>query len=69
MKSSSSSSRPPRAAGVGRMGFTCRKFKSVQDSTRESRRYGQHKSQEGVVGQQTVGEESCKRVKGQEGWA
>ena len=67
MKSSSSSSRPPRAAGVGRMNFTCRKFKSVQHSTRESRRYGLHKSQEGVVGRHTVGEESDKRVKGQQG--
>ena len=49
------------------MNFTCRNFKSVQHSTRESRRYGQHKSQEGVVGQHTVGEESGKRVKAQEG--
>ena len=49
------------------MKLTCRKFKSVQHSTRESRRYGQHKSQEGVVGQHTVGEESGKRVRGQEG--
>ena len=65
--SSSSSSRPPRAAGVGRKNFTCRKFKSVQHSTRESRRYGQQKSQEGVVGQHTVGEKSGKKVKGQEG--
>ena len=67
MKSSSSSSRPPRAVGVGRMSFTCRKFKSVRHSNRESRRYGKHKSQEGVVGQHTVGEESGKRVKGQDG--
>ena len=49
------------------MSFTCRKFKSVQHSTRENRRYEQHNSQEGVVGQRTVGEESGKRVKGQEG--
>ena len=68
MKSSSSSRRPPRAAGVGRMNLTWRKFNSLQHSTRESRRYGQHKSQEGVVvGQHTVGEESGKRVKVQEG--
>ena len=39
----------------------------MQHSNRESRRYGQHKSQEGVVGQHTVGEESGKTVKGQEG--
>ena len=67
MKSSSSSSRPRRAAGVGRVNFTCRKFKSVQHSTQKSRRYGQHNSQEGVVEQHTVGEESGKRVKGRKG--
>ena len=39
----------------------------MQHSTRESRRYRQHKSQEGVVGQHAVGEESGKRVKGQDG--
>ena len=39
----------------------------MQHSTRESRKYGQHKSQEGVVGQHTVGEESGKRLKRQEG--
>ena len=49
------------------MNFKCRKFKSVQHSTRERRRHGQHKSQDGVVGQHTVEEESGKRVKGQEG--
>ena len=49
------------------MNFTGRTFKSVQHSTRESRRYRQHKSQKGVVGQYTVGEESGKMVKGQEG--
>ena len=48
------------------MNFTCRKFKFVQHSTRESRRHEQHKSQEGEVGQHTVGEESDKGVKGQE---
>ena len=67
MKNSSSSSRPPRAVGVGRKNFTCRKFKSVQHSNRESRRYGRYKSQEGVVGQHAGGEESGKRVKGQDG--
>ena len=66
-RSSNLSSRPRRAAGVGRMNFTCQKIKSVQHSTRENRRYGQHKSQEGVVGQHAVGEESGKRVKGKEG--
>ena len=44
------------------MNFTCRKLKSVQHSTRESRRYGQYKNQEGVAGQDTVGEESGKKV-------
>ena len=39
----------------------------MRHSTRETRRYGEHKSQEGVVGQHTVGEESGKRAKGQEG--
>ena len=52
---------------MGRMNFTCQKFKSVQHSIRESRRYGQHKNQEGVVGPHTVGEESGKRVNGKEG--